>query len=722
MKKQHKCLIRRIRKGEIEKLIEIQSEAKEINDFFNNHTEWLDKALEEIIGNNRIAFGAFQTFVDEKSQTNSNELISSVIVKKGEFSNQLELKNLVFNQKPYQKYTNFDLEDIKEIEKDVKRQLIEKVTNFCERRGYESLETEFPSIFNDDISILLSCGFQVLSIREKYGTGKYVNVLEKKLGEIYQGDPFDLNRMIEWGARHFFPFKKKDYREAYFSDDSSLLLITSLCFSISPKFSQTKLLSESNKDLVSIKGEFTIDLFNENIDPLLKNPEHFFSPTSDLKYLVSDKNSEALTEICEQNKIKFLSLELLKKMFGGNKSSLKIPFNKNDVAGIITLLEPEHIKNFEKFDGEFVYFLLSGLGSSLSHLDDELHILIFYAPPNEDFKGGFWGYADIESIHITTYEKANEFYPDHVGRIISEEDLIFYKTYSENEKVIVLKCINFVSFDIPIDPEKISEKQLRDYIQSELNVENASSVYINWSLNRFIKSQSNSVSKPQNMSTHYNKKDNPMKKGIDWTSFIIETGKGIPYLGSLLFGGFQKLREDKKNDEKFTELNNKIDMLIERNQDITKSSLKSILEHYIDEDNLQELTLDISVDIVNTTVNQSKRIGQIPTSESIVSDLRISRFPLPVEENIFRKEMIQLYGNRNNIKSFRYALESVDFDLDVTENEIPKNEVLIFCKSLKGKDLKKIYLIFEEFYQNHPHSIIIKDIFEYLTLIRCNEL
>ena len=41
------------------------------------------------------------------------------------------------------------------------------------------------------------------------------------------------------------------------------------------KTKQTKLLSESNKDLVSIKGEFTIDLFNENIDPLLKNPEHF---------------------------------------------------------------------------------------------------------------------------------------------------------------------------------------------------------------------------------------------------------------------------------------------------------------------------------------------------------------------------------------------------------------------------------------------------------------
>jgi len=704
-----KCLIRRIRKGEIEELIRIQSEAAEINKFFHHHKEWFDKAINEIRGNNRIAFGAFRTFLDKKSHHSFDKLVSSVIVKKGEYSNQLELKNLVFNSKSYENYTEYSKEKIQQIGTDIKKQLVEKVASFCERRGYESLETEIPSIFDDDISVLISCGFKVLSLREKYGEGKQVNVLEKRLGQIYQGDPFDLNKMIEWAAKHYFPFKESDYKEAYFYKDTSFLM-SSLHFSIPPKSNQKQLLFESEKDLVTIKGEFTIDLFNDNLDTLIEDPTQFFSENSDLKYLVSNIESSELVEKCNDNKIKFLSSGLLKKVLGSDKSSLKIPFRKSDVAGIITLLEPKYLKSFEKFKGEFVYFLLSGLGSSLSYLDEESHVIVFYAPPSEDFIGGFWGYAEIEFIHSKPYEEAYKYFPEHLGKIISEEDLLFYKTYSENEKVIILKCKNFVSFENPINPDIIENIQLRDYILSELNIENASSVYINWMLNNIIKAQKSN----NNHSNNSMKKNS--KKGIDWISFIIETGKGIPQVGGLLFGGLQKIRDDKKNDEKFNDLNNKIDLLIEQNKDITKSSLESVFEEYI-KNGSREFILSTSTDILNTTINEFKRVGTIPSPEKIIPNLNISKFPLPVDEDLFRKEMIQLYGTRRNIKSFRFALDLVDYELDISENDGPKIEVLSFCKSLKGRDMNTLYLVFEQFYKDYPGSNIIGTIFEYLRVI-----
>jgi hypothetical protein len=709
---QDKCLIRRIRKGEIEELVRIQSEATEFNKFFHHHKEWFEKAINEIRGNNRIAFGAFRTFIDEKSQSKIDELVCSVIVKKGEYSNELELKNLIFNSKSYERYTSYSSKKIRQVGIDIKKQLIDKVASFCERRGYESLETEIPSIFDDDISILISCGFKVLSIREKYGEGKYVNVLEKRLGQIYQGDPFDLNKMIEWAAKHYFPFKQNNYREAYFFNDTSLL-ISSLHFSISPKYTQTQLLSQSEKDLVTIEGEFTIDLFNDNLDTLTKDPTQFFSRKSDLKYLVSNNESIELIEKCNKNKIKLLSTNLLKRILGDDKSSLKIPFNKDDVAGIITLLEPKYLKDFEEFNGEFIYFLLSGLGSSLSYLDDESHILVFYAPLNEYFIGGFWGYAEIESIHSKLYEEAYKYFPEHLGKIISEEDLLFYKTYSENEKVIILRCKNFIPFDKPVDPNTIEDIQLKDYILTELNIENASSVYINWILNYFIKSQK---TMSNNTQISNSMKKNTDKKGIDWISFIIETGKGIPQVGGLLFGGLQKIRDDKKNTDKFDALNNKIDLLIEQNKDITKSSLESVFEDYI-KNGLREFILCTSTDIINTTINEFKRVGTIPSPEIIIPNLKISTFPLPVDEELFRKEMIQLFGTRNDIKSFRFALDLANYELDIAENEVPKNEVLLFCKSLKGKDLNKLYLIFEEFYKSYPNSTIIVEILKYLRLI-----
>ena len=139
-------IARRLLPEHVEKVQSIQPRGSWYEHEYAHHEQWLVQALGDLRQGVRIGYGLFD---------GNGGLVASVILKRGTYSSELELKNFI---------TNPSLGP--EGRSRARAQLLTKVEALCESRGFEKMETEIPATAIEEVSFFLQHHFVVLTARE----------------------------------------------------------------------------------------------------------------------------------------------------------------------------------------------------------------------------------------------------------------------------------------------------------------------------------------------------------------------------------------------------------------------------------------------------------------------------------------------------------------------------------------------------------------------------
>ena len=348
--------------------------------------------------------------------------------------------------------------------------LLEKAIRFCEVRNVVKVEIELPQEEHNIISIFLKFDFKIAAIRERYTPSKSVCILEKALGDIYFGDPFDDIEIATWLLNQYIPCKINKHKTV-----ESFIRIPFECnthskaFSVENKVGYSKRLSGDmwviyhNPDRAIDKDISTvISKSKDSTIKLLKTP------------ILQDYQKQKLLN----NNFVFFDYNETKAIAGGVNSSLNVPFDIEKIGGVLTVLEYEEIISYSK-KSSLTYYLFSGISEGLS-LDGNGRILAVYCPYWLSNTPGIIGYFEIEELSKKTFEKLLlEDVPEDSA--LSKEDLRLYKLYSEKEQIAILTCSEFVLFDRPfpiVDGQWVSNKKVEKYLNYEIYENGSNSTYL----------------------------------------------------------------------------------------------------------------------------------------------------------------------------------------------------------------------------------------------------
>jgi endonuclease G, mitochondrial len=205
--------------------------------------------------------------------------------------------------------------------------------------------------------------------------------------------------------------------------------------------------------------------------------------------LLSTSPSPEAQGILSASGVIWFDLDETRAIAGGESSSLAIPFAREEIGGVVTVLEQNAIYDYKR-ESAFVYFLLSGIGGILELAEDTPLILAIYCPHwvsevNPQGEAGIVGFAEITGIRRSSYENAiNAF--EGIPTALAKEDLDFYRTFGENQVVAVLcEQVRLFSSPIPIplsqeeaDTDESEGLSEWNYLHRELVQHLASAVYL----------------------------------------------------------------------------------------------------------------------------------------------------------------------------------------------------------------------------------------------------
>lgn len=339
------------------------------------HSNWIDKAKDDIEIGKRIAFGAIF----------GGELVGSVIVKDG-LSSDLELKNFIINPN----IPEIDIEDVRD-------NLLQQVEIFAQRNDYEIFTTNILTKHLEDLNYFLSRNFTVSSLKQfPNNTNLNLYTLTKELTTVYNGDPLDFETIIDWILKRQYNFNIKSFEMI-----SSPFGPIARCF----KYKFTLKNSLSIKDY-SITGEaVAIDFTeeeNKTIDNIMSESiNSFFSNNVDIKFVF---DSRKLKKDPQYSSVNYFSKKSILKILGKESIPVKIPFIKSELGGALFYVD-YNIKQmyFPKDPGLFpekniMLYLVDGYGSSLNNGDT-----IFFVEKDKDGSIKLLAKAEVSSIFKGNY-------------------------------------------------------------------------------------------------------------------------------------------------------------------------------------------------------------------------------------------------------------------------------------------------------------------------------
>ena len=465
------AVIRRIRKSDEPLLDEICRSDKALAHNFPGHSAWLERALAEVGEDGRVAFGAFLPEFDHEGHSRRPVLRCCCIIKRSQIDQTIELKNLAVRDRP-------NTGRLSEEDRRLLRLLIKKVVIFCETRDYPRVEIEVAHAMQQEVALLLSLNFKVISQREKYAAGNSFYMMQRVIGETYKGEPFDLERLALWLCRMLLPCKAtlRDRQRLLGVGDDQVSAIDFTLEPAHPVFGKDSI----DVEQYLLKGQMF--LFENEADEQIDfaSINRLRDPSRQLHFLLPRHVVHGMQPQCELENVRLISGEARLALAGGKDSSLNIPIALGDAHGVITVLEEGKIADLFVRD-TFIYYLLSGRGKALllnfEEIEDAYSLLIYC--PQWSYEGslvsGIVGFATVVSIAASDYKNAASYYRGEYPAL-SEEDLRRYGTYSENEPVYVLRCKTLRLLDKPIPLVELPiRKDISEYLTREL-VDNWSSI------------------------------------------------------------------------------------------------------------------------------------------------------------------------------------------------------------------------------------------------------
>jgi hypothetical protein len=175
------------------------------------HPRWVQRAISEIRLGHRLAFGSFLRLGSRYGSR--NEFLGSIVVKRGTYTDEIELKNFVISETLLRRCgesyfreqgnpaaaDSFRSAPCTVVLRKAREHLLDHVISFCQHRGFRRIECELPAGVTSDISLLLQRDFVIKEFREnRYRVGDLLYVLKRHLLNDYLGDPVDIANLAQW--------------------------------------------------------------------------------------------------------------------------------------------------------------------------------------------------------------------------------------------------------------------------------------------------------------------------------------------------------------------------------------------------------------------------------------------------------------------------------------------------------------------------------------------
>jgi len=491
-----KLIIRRVRKSEDEKeaLKRLCNTDLALKRHLNNYQNWIEHTIRDFDDQHKLAFGAYLR-TNNKEGTSIPSLVACAFIKRS--VQTIEIKGIgLLNRGSDGRMTD-----------DHKlwfTSLMKKIIHFCSTRDYRYLEIEVPLEMPDELPTLHELSFRVVSFRERHVPGKNYYLLQRKVGETYHAEPYDLLRLGKWICNNIFQSEVVEEKR----NPPNVPSVYDLTFSPFP-LNSALISKNANRAHLSnfiMNGQLLIMDADINSAVPYSTFKPLFKTTTRLKYLLTQGASSNFIKECAADGVHFITKEETITLAGGAESSLNLPIERNNIQGVITVLEQDRIEKYSKH-GQFVYYLLSGRGKAL--LDREgvgaERLLAIYCPEwsldGRPSNQGIVGLAKITRRIPKSYEGAGKLFKN-IYHALEDDELSHYKTFSEDVRVYVLLCSQIQFLDTPLPLEKVSAKvNVLDYIKMELTDKWSSCVYFDAEtakhLKRHFKNNGKSIPRSQ---------------------------------------------------------------------------------------------------------------------------------------------------------------------------------------------------------------------------------
>lgn len=419
---------------EAEEIKKLQHEASEFADHYPNHMQWLNKSIDEIELGKKVAFGVYKAVINPESKS-SVIMVGSVILKKGNYGDIVEMKNLFIKREERGNKFGTALCDISE--------------KYCAERGYSSIKTEVPSDEIETIEFLLKRNYKIYSNNKSiYKDGDYVYELYKDIFPLYGGDPFDLFELGFWVLKYVYRF-------------SNMTKIDKNTISFNLDFNFP--LKDSSKSITIPDGILLI--FENELDKVILEVINVKSKNKNLVFVIVEKFSDQIKLECHKRGILLFDVTLLYKSFKEALLNKVTNFSKDQISGIILSLNPKY---FHKILQNKQFSFLKGLNIG-KYLKKGDKILFFIEKSTENFESGIRGYGEIIDV---TYGSPGDIWAKYRDKnpLFGEED--FWAYVEDKENILGIQVDNFREIN------NVSLDKIKQITNSEVQFHDIKEMYL----------------------------------------------------------------------------------------------------------------------------------------------------------------------------------------------------------------------------------------------------
>ena len=423
----------------------LESNAPEFINHYPNHSEWLDKAIDEIVNGTRVAFGVYKAALSSEFRP-SVELVGSVILKKGLYTGIVEMKNL------------FIREDCKG--KGYGTELCNVAEKHCAKGGYSVIKTEVPADEFKTINFLIRRDYRLFTTKEsRYKQEDYLYDVYKNIFPLYGGDYFDLYNFALWLLKHVYEFSNINRN----GDNKTITFDLNI---------KVPLNSKIRIENIVPKGIAIVFEKDEVVDKETINK--IYEESAGLVFIFGRNSSRDAQIECANRDILLFDEVSVHESFNDLFAYKSPPFKKEEIAGIVVPINSKYFQRIKAQNSRFTYF--KG-GTTGKYLKRGNKVLFFSGPSSNYPRGGVNGYGDVVDVYWSSPGSAWSKYKDR-NPIFTERE---YKTYIENKGTILGIVIDDFREISPL-----SYHDLKKIIGEEVDVEDLRQYYISEKiLNRF---------------------------------------------------------------------------------------------------------------------------------------------------------------------------------------------------------------------------------------------
>jgi ribosomal protein S18 acetylase RimI-like enzyme len=390
----------------------MQVSAREFLDHYPKHSEWLDAVISEMNQGVRLAYGVIVPRVAKGSKI-VQEIAGSIIIKKGQYSKVVEMKNLYIADG----YRN----------KGYGKKLYREVEKYCRRKGYQIIETEVPCGELKTIDVLHKWGFTVTKrLDSRFKNGDRIYLMEKRIRPSYSGDPFDFRMVCEWFIEEKWGCAtiKREDGFTVFSPRSNMSSGDNLA---RPRFAV--LTVEDNAVSKSL-----IDRASHEADMLI----HF------------GKDPKRIDEHIEH--VKLMDKD---EVFSSMQSDLGYPrpkFDVNSIGGIIVSFNPEITARLrQRLEKDAPYYKGGPIGK---YVQEGHAALLFSEGDSEIPLGGIVGYAKIKRVEVGSPNEVKSKLSSSAEQLIDDDH---YTRLFHTKSTVIGLILGDLKMIKPMDKPKIEE-------------------------------------------------------------------------------------------------------------------------------------------------------------------------------------------------------------------------------------------------------------------------